>query len=166
VSDVVEEGMEAYPTQVGTEQVKIRTILNLFSAQTSAGAREKGFHQAFEDADFLEELAKELNANGGEMKIDFAEIDRLEDIAKRVRLLEVGMKMMLIVSELAEGLESLRDTGYDGHLDGKGNLGEELADAGIRLGDLAGMVETRLGDDITDKMAVNKHRPYRHGRHA
>lgn len=149
---------------VESQGADLRASLNLFSAMTSRGAREKGFHQAFDDADWLEAQARYLRSQSA---VGFAgAADRMDDIAKRIRLLEVGMKMMLIVSELAEGLESLRDTGFDGHLDGQGNLGEELADAGIRLGDLAGLVETQLGDDITDKMAVNKNRPYRHGRKA
>lgn len=145
----------------------IGAALNLFSEQTARTAQEKGFHQAFDDADWLEDLAAKIDITDGDPDyLKHEDADRLADIATRIRLLEVGMKMMLIVSELAEGLESLRDTGYEGHLQGQGNLGEELADVGIRLGDLAGMVETKLGDDITDKMAVNNDRPYRHGRKA
>lgn len=140
--------------------IDIRASINRFSAQTAKNAQDKGFHQAFEDADWLEMMAGKLEVAYGPTA------DRMRDIAKRIRMLEVGTKLMLVVSELAEGFESLRDTGYEGHIDGQGNLGEELADACIRLGDLAGMVETPLGDNITDKMAVNKDRPYRHGRKA
>ena len=150
------------PRSAGAEMSR---VLNLFSAQCGLTADQKGFHQAFADAQFLERLAF---AGGSDRMGQFSpeERTRLEDIAKRIRLLEVGMKMMLIVSELAEGLESLRDTGFDGHLNGEGNLGEELADAGIRLADLSSLIGTQLGNDIVDKMSVNDGRPYRHGRHA
>jgi NTP pyrophosphatase (non-canonical NTP hydrolase) len=160
------DGITVTGAKMLEESAQIRSSINLFSALTTKGAGEKGFHQAFEDADWLEKYASDIRESKGIALNRSVDAERLEDIAKRIRLLEVGTKLMLVVSELAEGFESLRDTGFDGHIDGEGNLGEELADACIRLGDLAGLVETQLGDDITDKMTVNKDRPYRHGRQA
>jgi NTP pyrophosphatase (non-canonical NTP hydrolase) len=159
MGDGISDGLKDFPRQENADAADIERTLNRLSALCGRGAREKGFHQAFEDADFLESLAA-----GSE--VDTLITQRLRDIAKRIRLLEVGTKLMLVVSELSEGFESVRDTGFDGHLNGEGNLGEEIADAIIRLGDLSYMVETPLGREVTDKMAVNKNRPYRHGRQA
>lgn len=136
-----------------------RDTINQFAAVCSKTASQKGFHQAFDDAEWLEALVADSD-------IPTVMGNRIKDIAERIRLLEIGMKSMLIVSEIAEGIESLRDTGYEGHLEGDGNWGEELADAGIRLGDLANMTKVALGDEIADKMTVNKGRPQLHGRKA
>ena len=150
MGDAISEGLE-----IG----QMRASINLFAARCASTAEEKGFHQAFEDADWLEQLASASD-------VDTIITTRLREIAKRIRLLEVGTKLMLVCSELGEAFESVRDTGFDGHIDGDGNFGEELADAMIRLGDLSHMTEVQVGDEITDKMGVNKNRPHLHGRKA
>lgn len=84
-------------------------------------------------------------------------------------------KLMLVVSEAAEALESIRN--------GEENLGalkysttplgfrekpigfmSELADIVIRVGDLAGIVGGDLAVAIEAKMAYNRTRPFRHGK--
>lgn len=80
---------------------------------------------------------------------------------------KVAARLMLIVTECAEGYDALelRAQRKD-H-----NLGEEVADVGIRTLDLAEFVH-RLGlasspdDEIGDKMETNAKRGIRHGKHA
>ena len=66
-------------------------------------------------------------------------------------------KMMLVVSELGEAAEAVR------HHD-EANFAEELADTVIRIYDICGRMGIDLGKAISDKMAVNEGRPYRHGK--
>jgi len=82
---------------------------------------------------------------------------------------EPGTKLMLIVSELAEALEELRDGhrlqeirfGPDGKPEG---FTVELADAIIRIGDMCGGHNLPLARAITLKLAYNETRPYKHGK--
>jgi len=62
----------------------------------------------------------------------------------------------LIHAELGEAVEAVRK-GDDQH------VVEELADALIRVFDLCGERGWNLERALTDKMAYNKTRPYRHG---
>jgi hypothetical protein len=92
---------------------------------------------------------------------------RLKEIAATLRTNILGTKLMLIVSELSEGLESLRhNEGAAGALEGKGNFGEELADAIVRILDTGTFTKDNLGDELLKKMAVNKDRPFMHGNKA
>ena len=82
---------------------------------------------------------------------------------------EAGTTLMLIVSELAEALEELRNGenmqairfGPDGKPEG---FTVELADAIIRIGDLCGGYNLPLARAITLKQAYNETRPYKHGK--
>jgi len=69
----------------------------------------------------------------------------------------VTTRIMLIVCELAEATEALRE--YDAD-----NFREELADIAIRLADLCGGLEIDLEAEIAKKMLINKDRPYKHGK--
>lgn len=75
----------------------------------------------------------------------------------------IAMKLMLIVSEAAEALETLRDHGALKCVE-DGNFMEELADIVIRVLDLSDIMGGGLGDEIVKKMQVNAGRPYKHGR--
>ena len=71
----------------------------------------------------------------------------------------VPTKLMLIVSEIAEGMEGHRKSKMDDHLPHRSMLEVELADAVIRIGDLAGALGLDLGGAIAEKMAYNAARP-------
>lgn len=69
----------------------------------------------------------------------------------------IATRLMLIVSEVSEALEVLRNEKKD-------SFKEELADAAIRLGDLCGGLGIDLEDEIIKKMMINSKRPYKHGK--
>ena len=69
----------------------------------------------------------------------------------------VGEMLMLIVTELAEAMESYR------HQD-KANFNEEIADTFIRLYDLCGGLKIDIEKEIKHKIQKNKLRPYKHGK--
>jgi len=92
-----------------------------------------------------------------------------------------GEKLMLVVSELSEALEadrkgkwySVSDAPHKGHEMSllskeqyetivRGTVEEEIADAIIRLCDLAGIYKINLSWHVAAKMHYNETRPYKH----
>ena len=67
----------------------------------------------------------------------------------------VGEKLMLIVSEVAEAMEGHRKNLNDDKLPHRKMIEVELADAVIRIFDLAGALNLNLGGAIAEKMAYN-----------
>lgn len=133
---------------------------NLLSTLIGEWAERKGFREDFEMARELELVADTLR----DLKhISPERHERFHEIASVLRNNVAGTKLMLIVSELAEAMESLRDTGVDNIANG-GNFGEELADAEIRIKDLSHLLSLDLGSEEVAKVAKNEDRPYKHGR--
>lgn len=71
----------------------------------------------------------------------------------------VSMKLALVHSEVSEGLEGHRKSLPDDKLPHRSMLEVELADAVIRICDLAGAMGFDLGGAIEEKMAFNAVRP-------
>lgn len=71
---------------------------------------------------------------------------------------ETGTCLMLIVSEIAEAMEGDRKDLMDDHLPHRKMLEVELADAAIRIFDLAGREGLDLGGAIDEKLAYNRNR--------
>lgn len=71
----------------------------------------------------------------------------------------VAEKLMLIVSEVAEAMEGHRKNKMDDKLTHRKMIEVELADAVIRIGDLAGALNLDLGGAIEEKMQYNQIRP-------
>lgn len=70
----------------------------------------------------------------------------------------VPTKLMLVVSELSEAMEADRKNLMDSHLPERSGIEVELADAVIRIFDLAGRLDLDLGGAVVDKLAYNKAR--------
>jgi NTP pyrophosphatase (non-canonical NTP hydrolase) len=70
----------------------------------------------------------------------------------------IGEMLMLIVSEVAEGMEGYRKGLQDDKLPHRSMLEVELADAMIRIFDLAGYAGLDLGGAIAEKRAYNAQR--------
>lgn len=68
---------------------------------------------------------------------------------------EIGTMLMLVVSEIAEAMEGDRKDLMDDHLPHRKMLEVELADAVIRIGDLAGKLGLDLGGAIDEKLSYN-----------
>lgn len=75
-------------------------------------------------------------------------------------------KLALIHSEISEALEASRKdiNAPDHHIPGYSNFAVELADAVIRIMDLATQRGIPLGQVIAAKHEYNKTRPYKHGK--
>lgn len=71
----------------------------------------------------------------------------------------VPEKLMLIVSEIAEAMEGHRKGLMDDKLPHRPMIEVELADAVIRIADLAGALDLDLGGAIVEKMQFNATRP-------
>lgn len=71
----------------------------------------------------------------------------------------VATKLALVHSEVSEGLEGHRKDKMDDHLPHRKMLEVELADAVIRIFDLAGGLKMDLGGAIAEKLAYNAKRP-------
>ncbi len=70
----------------------------------------------------------------------------------------VGEKLMLIVSEVAEAMEGHRKGLSDDKLKHRSMIEVELADAVIRICDLAGALKLDLGGAIAEKLEYNSTR--------
>lgn len=71
----------------------------------------------------------------------------------------IGTKLALVHSEVSEGLEGHRKGLMDDKLPHRPMLEVELADAVIRICDLAGGLDMDLGGAIAEKIRYNAHRP-------
>lgn len=77
----------------------------------------------------------------------------------------VGEKLMLMVSELAEAMEADRkDIQQSEHIPEFTGVEEELADVVIRILDFAFHFKLRLPEAIVAKTHFNLSRPYMHGK--
>lgn len=83
---------------------------------------------------------------------------------KTVKSLFVAQRLALITSEISEALEADRKDLMDDKLTHRKGLEVELADALIRILDMAGGMELDLGGAVEEKLAYNKTRAYKHGK--
>lgn len=70
----------------------------------------------------------------------------------------VAEKLLLVHSEVSEGVEGFRKGRNDDHLPHRPQLEVELADAVIRIADLCGGLGLDLGGAVAEKLAYNAQR--------
>ena len=77
---------------------------------------------------------------------------------------QFATRCMLIVTEIAEAVEADRKDLMDSHIPTRRGIEVELADAVIRIMDLAGGLNLDLGGAIEEKLLYNSNRPFKHGK--
>lgn len=110
----------------------------------------------------LQRICHNASANAGWWKDAKTGVDYLElvrDPTSRFGKALISEKLMLSVSELAEAMEGLRKDRMDDKLPHRKMLEVELADAVIRIFDLAGALRFDLGAAIAQKLEYNAVRP-------
>lgn len=90
------------------------------------------------------------------MGTDLAEVCRTSTVLGKAL---VAQKLCLIHSEISEAMEGHRKGLQDDKLPHRPMIEVELADAVIRIADLAGALGLDLGGAIAEKMAFNAQRP-------
>lgn len=113
----------------------------------------------------IKDLAREAHKNAVRHGFwnDFRDIDMLREDGvldehyECVRRAFISQFLMLIIGEVSEALEALREGDVD-------NVGEELADVVIRTADLCGGLNIDLESEIKKKMEKNKTREFKHGK--
>lgn len=176
-----------------TEDMELCYEIRYLTGTSQYRAKYREFysdHETFEEAlEALERLREKFGIDDEDISEDIVEDPALRYLQSRVHLLavlkgwwpggdsglpisvlDVSSRLMLVVSELSEALEELRtafnEPGWIHRiaLDGKPEgFGIELADAMIRIMDLAGALNIDLEQCILAKHEYNKTRPHRHG---
>lgn len=129
---------------------------------------DKQFIPVFAEA---QKTTKAINVSKGFNEIDtwikeLSEVDdpRVQRLLPAIKNARVGLKLMLVVSELGEALEALRKgNGPDSHIPNFSGVEAELADACIRMMNLSTDEGYRLPEAIVEKSDYNENRPYKHG---
>ncbi len=82
-----------------------------------------------------------------------------DEMPEKYRKHFIAGKLALVHSEVSEGLEGFRKGLMDDHLPHRPMVEVEMADAIIRILDLAGAMDLDLGGAIAEKLYYNTQRP-------
>lgn len=140
------------------EPVDVFQALNTLQAQIGANNREAGWHERAETLLFQVLQAERVLGQ------------RSVKDAREALIDHIGTKVMLVVTELSEAIEEMRDgRGWDEvyYKDSSPEKPEgfsiEIADAIIRLLDISAILKFAAGDRVQLKLEANKKRGYKHG---
>lgn len=125
------DGWPGYLDQINCERSGFKQTINAFAAECNRRSSEAGWW-------------KDNIANNG---LDFEDSPYFPFV--------VASKLMLAVSEISEAMEGHRKGKMDDHLPHRPMIEVEIADAFIRLGDLAAKLRLDVGGAIEEKMAYN-----------
>jgi len=137
---------------VTTEELRIANAINEFTARCHSASYGAGWWRLKDgplDLDLRAVLRGELG-NGTEV---------VDALMRRLAKALVAEKLCLTHSEISEGMEGHRKNKMDDKLPHRPMIEVEIADAFIRLGDLAKAMNLGVGGAIVEKMAFNKVRP-------
>ena len=124
--------------------------------------QEKAFIRSFKR--FQKDMWKNSASKGFHAADDIRCKNRKCPIPEKYTDARIGLRLKLIVSELAEALEALRvGNPPDSHILDYSGMEAEMADAIIRIADLAYQNDYRLAEAIIAKAAYNKTRKPMHG---
>lgn len=158
-----------YAAPAGPSPIELALRMRLKAAEATA-ARQNYYDGALEETfrDVLEIVSAKIHANNiakGWWDDRMALIDPPgEPVCAVPDRGQIPGLLMLVVSELSEALEAHRKHNpQDKHLPDLPNFDVELADAVIRILDIARAYGIDLGRAIVEKMAFNATRPHRHG---
>jgi len=129
--------------------------INKFCKDIYKDNKKKGFWKDRENIPYR--LDYEITDNTG-----YPEFGEDEIIA--VQKAFNAQMLALIHSEISEALEADRKDLMDDKLPHRKGLEVELADAAIRIFDMAGGLDLDLGGAIVEKLEFNRKRPFKHGK--
>lgn len=147
--------LEAENQQLG---LQVAFVLAFRDVQKDAFAinQKHGFNDA---NDLLVEFEKYMRTQVSEK-----DYERFKSVFEQAEQGRVGLRLMLMVSELSELLEGVRkNVGPDSHIPEFTNEEAELADTVIRAMNYATERKLRLAEAIIAKQNYNRTRPFRHG---
>lgn len=143
---------DTFTTNPSTQRA-IQALVNSLADLCSAIAAEKGFR----DDEIAVAAALHASAVGGQLPAQ-----ALAWLASTALQAEIARAH----SELSEALEGARKPHADAHCPGHDNLVVELADALIRILDIAGRRQLPIGEALVAKLLANCARPYKHGKNS
>lgn len=142
------------PTQ-GAEHQKDLVPMNDQQNTKPPANMDSMFHAA---GNFTTELAAICHAANAKWWFDPETGEDVRTWPPKFLKLWVCTKLLLITTEVGEGTEGYRKDKMDDHLPERKSLEVELADAWIRIGDLAGGMGLDLGGAVRDKLSYNAQR--------
>ena len=126
-----------------------KDFINNLSKEIHRANKNKGF---WEDRENIPHMMEELDG--------YFSKDKIEAVQKAF----IAQMLALINSEISEALEADRKDLMDDKLPNRLGLEVELADAFIRICDMAVGLSMDLGGAVEEKLAYNTTRPFKHGK--
>ena len=127
----------------------MKEFINNLASKIYKDNKDRGF---WEDRENISHMMRELDGYFSENKV------------KAVEKAFVAQLLALIHSEISEALEADRKDLMDDKLPHRTGLEVELADALIRIFDMAGGLGMDLGGAVEEKLEYNRSRPYKHSK--